>query len=89
MEETGSDEALNFLSSFDTTTFVVREKDIMFISKKNYRHDDSHLLLDMACMIYYALGHSTARLNLPTANTEWWSEEVQRAAEGCVGIVPE
>ena len=89
MEETSSDEALDFLSSYDTTTFVVRQKDIMFISKKNYQHDDSHLLLDMACMIYYALGHSTAKLNLPIANTEWWSRKVQRAAEGCVGVVAE
>ena len=88
LQETKHEEALNFLSSFDSTTFVVRRKDVMFVSR-NYAHSDFKLMLDMVCMVYYALGYSNAGLNLPTPNTEWWSAKVEAAAEDCVGIVVE
>ena len=86
LEETRGDKALNFLSSFDATTFLVRRKNVMFISR-NYGHNDTHLLLDMVCMIYYALELSEAKLNLPTPNTQWWTTNIKEAARDRVGIV--
>lgn len=84
IQDKESSQAYNVLSSYDTTTFVVRKRNTLYISN-NYTVTDD-ILLNAYCMVAVSLGLTKKKLKLPKANSDWWPEEVTQATSLPVGV---
>ena len=74
-----------YVSSYDVTTFVVRQEKTMFISG-NYDYDSQDLLMAAYCMVAHALKVAKRGLKLPRAREHWKGKPANPDGAGIVKL---